>query len=131
MRAASFGRMVYVVTVMLAGCGDHHEVEGGPTGATCPNGSTLTYDTFGMSFMEQYCTSCHASSRAGEARNGAPSDHNFDTLVGVRDNADHIEELAAAGPGAVNTIMPPSEYEAQPSEVDRRLLGEWLACGAP
>lgn len=121
-----------VLLVAAGACGDPDgsESEGGPTGSVCPDDSTLTYETFARDFMAQYCTRCHGSGVSGSARNGAPSDHDFDTLEGLRaTHVDHIDEGAAAGPERVNTGMPPSG--PRPSEAERRQLGEWLACGMP
>jgi uncharacterized membrane protein len=121
-----------VFAIALTGCGDDSssDEEGSASGATCPTGSTLTYEAFGRAFMEHYCTRCHSSALSGAARNGAPSDHNFDTLAGIKGTAvEHIDEEAAAGPDRVNTAMPPNG--PQPTEDERRLLGEWLACGTP
>jgi mono/diheme cytochrome c family protein len=121
--------------VAVSSCGSDSEgsASGGPTGALCPTTSDLAYDSFdngfGRAFMEQYCTRCHSSMLAGAARNGAPSDHDFDSLAGIRMASEHIDEQAAAGPDHVNTSMPPSG--PRPSEAERRQLGEWLACGAP
>jgi hypothetical protein len=42
---------------------------------------------------------------------------------------EEIDLRAAAGPDAVNEDMPRS-YPV-PSTLERRRLGEWLACGAP
>jgi uncharacterized membrane protein len=100
------------------------------TGSTCPSNSELTYETFAASFMERYCTRCHAASLSNSQRQGAPSDHNFDTLEGLRmTEIEHLDEQAAAGPDAVNTAMPPGE--PRPTTDERRKLGEWLACGMP
>jgi uncharacterized membrane protein len=128
-RAASLA----LVLVTLSSCdGDEPDGEaGGPSGAICPADSNLTYTTFGQAFMEEYCTRCHSSALSGAARNGAPSDHDFDTLGAIRSTAaEHIDEQAAAGPARVNTLMPPSG-EPRPSEAERRQLGEWLACRTP
>lgn len=118
--------------LLLLGCSgqhaedEHHE----PSGATCPPSSTLTYETFGRAFMNDYCTRCHSSALRGAERNGAPSDHDFDTLAGIRaTTTHHIDELAAAGPAHVNTAMPPTD--PKPSTSEREQLGEWLACEMP
>jgi uncharacterized membrane protein len=116
------------------GCGsgdsaDAASESGKQTGALCPDDSTLSYETFGRDFMQTYCVSCHTSALGGAARRGAPSDHNFDMLDEVQEHADHIALAAAAGPDAVNNAMPPGGR--QPDREERRLLGEWLACGAP
>jgi uncharacterized membrane protein len=102
---------------------------GTPSGAVCTPGSTLTYDTFGRSFMEQYCTRCHASTVTGAARNTAPVGVDFDTLAGIEENVDRIDAQAASGASRVNLVMPPSG--PFPSASERADLGVWLACGAP
>lgn len=120
------------------GCGgeeeedDHHAGElelGPPTGAACPEGSTLTYETFGRSFMETHCLRCHSASVTGAAREGAPADHNFDTLIEVQGLAEHIDGMAGIGPDSTNEIMPTDD--PKPTDDERAQLAEWLACGAP
>lgn len=110
-------------------CEEEEEVFGAPTGATCPPGSTLTYNNFGKQFMQSYCTRCHSSELTGAARHGAPSFHDFDTLSGIKAVSDHIDETAAAGPSSVNESMP--EDGTQPTLMERQQLGEWIACGMP
>jgi cytochrome c5 len=125
--------------LMLGGCGSSSgdsdsETEEGPagpaTGSTCPTGSKLTYESFGKPFFNEFCVSCHAKGVAAADRQGAPLDHNFDTLDGIVEEAEHIDEVAAAGPKATNTSMPPKGSKA-PSEAQRKQLGEWIACGTP
>lgn len=111
----------------LAAC--EEDEEGSPSGAVCPENSTLTWDNFGKPFMTNYCTRCHSTALTGSARQGAPNDHNFDSAELVREEIEHTDEQAAAGPDAVNTLMPIGV--PTPSEDERRKLGEWLACGAP
>jgi uncharacterized membrane protein len=106
-----------------------HEHEGEPTGATCPQGSTLTYASFGQTFMQTYCLRCHSASVTGAARMNAPADHNFDNQGQIQGLADHIDEHAGSGPDATNTAMPPGD--PRPSMAERSQLSEWLACGAP
>lgn len=118
---------LFAAVVVTVACQD--EDEGTPSGATCPENSTLTWDNFGKNFMENYCTRCHAVAVKGSARMGAPSDHNFESAPLVRLELDHIDKAAAAGPDAINTSMPPGA--PTPTEDERRQLGEWVACGAP
>ena len=119
-----------IATLSLACDDDDHDASGGvPTGSACPTTQTLTYANFGQAFFASYCQRCHASAVTGAARMGAPSDHTFDMVQDIQLLAEHIDELAAAGPDAVNTEMPPDG--AKPTEAERRQLGEWLACGAP
>jgi len=60
---------------------------------------------------------------------GGPSFHDFDTLFGIRAVSDHIDETTAAGPAAVNDGMP--EDGPFPTLLERKKLGEWIACGLP
>lgn len=126
--------VVALLPLMMAhgdgcGCGDASIELGPPTGATCPPGSTLTYASFGQQFMESYCTSCHASTLTGEARQGAPEFHDFDTIGGIRNVAGHIDQMAGSGPNATNTGMP--NEDPAPTMAERQQLAEWIACGAP
>lgn len=109
------------------GGGDDHAHTA--SGATCPTGSTLTYENFGAPFMQSYCSSCHSTTSTGPQRGGAPLNHNYDTRAGILQWRADIDTHAAAGPTAVNTLMPPSL--PKPSQADREKLGQWLACGAP
>jgi len=115
---------VALLLVAAAGCGSDPDPT--PTGSECPPGSTLSYESFGADFMEAYCTRCHDSDLHGVDRHGAPLYHDFDTFDGIIVVADHIDEWAAAGPDATNTLMPP-EGDA-PTDDERLQLGEWLAC---
>lgn len=110
-------------------CAGEDEIFGPPTLATCPQGSTLTYQNFAKPFMEKYCTSCHHSDLVGEARHGAPSFHDFDTLFGIKAVSEHIDQTTAAGPAAINQGMP--EEGVKPTEAERFQLGEWIACEMP
>jgi uncharacterized membrane protein len=114
------------------GCGgeEGHEHEGIATGATCPTTGAPTAQSFGTAFLQTYCLPCHSASVTGDARQSAPTDTNFDTLADVRLHSSHIDLHAAAGPNATNTEMPPAK-RAQPTQQERELLGQWLACGAP
>lgn len=123
-----------ILIALLAGCGSDDDGDGAaigaPTGATCPDGGTsLTWKGFAEPFVESYCLRCHSDDVSGTARQGAPRDHNFDTHFECRAFAAHMDQWAGAGPDAINTAMPPSE--PRPSEEERRMLSEWLACGAP
>jgi uncharacterized membrane protein len=85
-----------------------------------PEGTTLTYDSFGQQFLGEHCNICHSTSKAG-----APSGYKFDTHDQVKKHAKRIF-IRAAGP---NVTMPPGPDD--PPELSRDQLAEWLACGAP
>lgn len=111
------GLMVGLGAFAAVGCGGE---TGESTGSTCPSSETLTYENFGKAFMTQHCLACHSAA--------GPESPKFDTVEQIRANITAIDQQAAAGPNAVNTLMPES---GSVDEADRRKLGEWLACGAP
>ena len=108
-------------------CGHSSAVLGPPTETVCPPTSTLTYANFGQAFMMNYCTRCHDKALMGDARMGAPADHDLDTQIGVLRVANHVDETAASGPAATNMSMPPNG--SKPSLAEREMLAEWIACG--
>ena len=129
-----------VLSVMLAAC-TNSAPPPTPTQTVCPDPdpNTLTWDNFGQKFMADYCTWCHASTLPHAERNGAPLYHDFDTLRGVTQVADHIDQYAGSGPAAHNTAMPPSQCPSvpggpldrdcpTPSDAERTNLSMWLAC---
>ncbi len=124
--------------LVIAACGGSPE----PTGTVCPDPDpmTLTYDNFGREFMTKYCTWCHSSALSMRSqRNGAPLYHDYDTLLGILQTPDHIDEQAGAGPSATNDFMPPERCPssaggaldkdcAKPTKDERTKLAEWIAC---
>jgi hypothetical protein len=130
---------IVLVSILLAACGGTGTPE--PTHTVCPNPDpqTLTYDNFGAQFMVDYCTMCHARALPRSQRNGAPLYHDLDTLAGVMQVIDHVDEQTGYGPDAENEFMPPERCPAEaggalaidcrrPSAAERRQLAEWLAC---
>jgi uncharacterized membrane protein len=98
------------------------------SGATCPPGSQLGYESFGRDFMQSFCLRCHTAAISGAARM-APPDRNFDDLLSIRAAAHLIDQQAVVGPLISRDTMPPSD--PKPTLQQRQQLGEWLACGAP
>ncbi len=114
------------------GCCSEETVLGPPTETPCPPTSTITYENFGRAFMEDFCVNCHSSTKVGEERMGATKDHDFDTLLGIRQVANHIDQTAGIGPASANRNMPPADSEQEkPADSDRERLAEWISCGAP
>ncbi|MDB4972609.1 MAG: hypothetical protein JWN48_950 [Myxococcaceae bacterium] len=117
-----------------AACGDdgkdsEEEAPVGPaTGALCD--STLTYEKDIAPFMTKYCISCHDSKLTTAAqRMNSPSDHNFETEVGVRKELPHIDQEAGSGPKMTNMAMPvPSSGFPLPTVAERQKLSAWIAC---
>lgn len=115
------------IALLAGGC--NTVLLGPPTQSVCPPDSTLTYVNFGQPFMTNYCIQCHSSKLMGPDRMGAPLLHDFDTLYGIQPFVSHIDETTASGPAATNTSMPMAP--PAPSQAEREMLGEWLACGIP
>jgi cytochrome c5 len=121
-----------VALLGLAACDDHHAVAGAVTGATCPQGSTLTYTNFGKGFLDKYCVECHDANKTGAARKGAPEFHDFDTLSGFKSVSDHADEYSGSGPSATNVLMPEVDGTRPiPTTAERAQLSQWIACGSP
>jgi uncharacterized membrane protein len=92
--------------------------------AACPpEGTELTYESFGRGFIGAHCQSCHASNV--EDRKGAPKGISFDSHDDVVEWIDRIYDRSTGD----NTSMPPGPED--PAEEDRFKLEVWLACGAP
>jgi uncharacterized membrane protein len=102
-----------------------------PSGATCPTDNAVTYDNFGRDFMQTYCLGCHSKDAIN--RHGAPGDQNYDTLDDIRLHAADIDAEAAKGPNATNTAMPDMSgpVHTRPTDQERELLGQFLACEKP
>jgi hypothetical protein len=149
-------RSIILLYLVAVGCGDHPT----PTGTLCPSPDPMTFgytaaDTpgctgsagdcnFGKTFMDTYCTNCHSSLLTKPSmRNGAPIFHDFDSLDGVLEVPDHIDEETGIGPKAANHFMPgagtggrcPStlggpldEACPEPTDQERTNLALWIAC---
>jgi uncharacterized membrane protein len=117
------------VAAATSACG--HSDGGAVTGAVCPTPSTLTYVNFGKAFMTKYCVECHDAAKTGAARKGAPEFHDFDTQLGIKQVADHVDEYAGSGPSATNEIMPEAGSRPIPTLAERKQLSEWIACQLP
>lgn len=105
-------------------------ITGLASGATCPEGSELSYENFGREFFGAHCTLCHSAAISGAMRQ-APLDRNFDDVKMIRALAHQIDQQAGAGPTQQNQVMPPSGEASKPTLEQRMQLAEWLACGAP
>jgi hypothetical protein len=94
------------------------------TALVCNQGTYLTYDNFGASFLESYCLSCHHSSLPEEDRVGAPTEVNFDTS----ELAQLWRASILAKAGSDRATMPPNQKV--PTQ-ERKDFVDWLNCGAP
>lgn len=107
-------RCFFFSCLMLAAC-DGTSIESHP----CPpGGTTLTYESFGRSFMDGYCVRCHGGPNGYSSRA-------FTDLESIRAQRARIFVNAAGS----NVAMPPGP-DAVPA-IEREKLADWLACGAP
>jgi uncharacterized membrane protein len=90
----------------------------------CPEDSYLTWEDFGGPFMYTWCNGCHAAALPDGERQAAPLGVDFDNIDLVR----HWGERIWARSADHNLTMPPI---GGPDDVEREMLGEWLACGSP
>lgn len=81
----------------------------------------------------------HASTLPRSKRNGAPIYHDYDSLLGVLEAPDHIDQQAGSGPKAENELMPPDRCPSEPGGAlstsrktptveEREHLAMWIAC---
>ncbi|HEY6032640.1 MAG TPA: hypothetical protein VIV58_00235 [Kofleriaceae bacterium] len=75
--------------------------------------TSLTYASFGQAFISTNCSECHAGKDSP----------NLSTQAGVKSNSSRILQAAV-----YTTAMP---QNADISNDERMLLGQWLTCGAP
>ncbi len=121
MRLSMLRSALSVALFGLSSCGLFYtEIDSYP----CPpQGTPLRYQSFGMTFMNTYCQSCHGSQSSD--RKGAPGEFIFDTLEQIQRHKARIFVRSAAD----NNSMPPGPDD--PSLDERKQLADWLACGAP
>jgi uncharacterized membrane protein len=105
-----------ICLVFAIGCGS--DDPGTSTGIDintleCPPNSTLTYTNFGQQVIQDRCLMCHAGQ----------SDPMLTSLDSVVANKQDILETT------VGTREMPEDKNIPLEE--RRMIGEWLACGAP
>ncbi|HKP61006.1 MAG TPA: hypothetical protein VJV78_29955 [Polyangiales bacterium] len=68
------------------------------------------------------CAHCHASTRVGAERNGAPASVNFDSAAAADASGDAAVNLVRAG------AMPPPSSGLSLSQAEREQLYEWVMC---
>src|SRR5262245_53099420 len=119
-----------VLVLVLAACGTDSMPRGDddanqptPVDPDVCATSYLDYTNFGEPFVINWCRGCHSTDVPAAMRQKAPTDVNFDNLMQVRMWG---ERIATHATGAMPN-MPPA---GGPTEEERALLAEWLACGA-
>ena len=100
--------------LLVAGCGENQN----PPDA--PGLEIVSYTGQIRPLLQEHCLSCHGTTVAGEARQGAPIDANFDTYPFARRNATQANRMIQSG------VMAPADPL---EETDRRLFLAWIAQG--
>lgn len=118
-RAVGLFAILGVVAALAVGC----EVAQPYEEAKCAEGTDLTWENFGETFMIRFCNRCHTASAVD--RHGAPEGFDFEDVAAVRKHAAHIYDRSAGE----NASMPPGPDDPPIEERDK--LAEWIACGAP
>lgn len=113
--------------LVVAACGNDVGIppEGEPLPPPDPDAcetSYLAYDNFGEPFMLDWCRGCHSSAVPRGMRQNAPLEVNFDTAADVQ----MWKERIAARTTGTKPTMPPA---GGPTDEERALLAEWIACG--
>lgn len=103
-------RILVVAGLALSACGV------GASG-TCSTDSTLTWESFGQSFMTANCTSCHGTTSASDGVS-------LTSAALVRAHLNKVDSEVASG------AMPPRGSTSLTTQ-QKTDLANWLACGAP
>jgi uncharacterized membrane protein len=104
------------VMLGLVGCSGSGDASCSTTDASCPT-TTPSYATDVAPVIDTYCAGCHVSG-------GQESELPFTSLAQVQAHASEISREVSG------CDMPPSD-EDQPTDAERQLLLDWIACGAP
>lgn len=98
--------------------------DAGADASSATDCSGLTYASFGKSFIDGYCASCHAASKSGSMRLGAPDEAVFDELTQVRALKAKLKEQVV-----LLETMPYGSTSPKPTQAERDNFGNWLDCG--
>lgn len=104
-------RSVFLVA-LIAGCSSQASSTGIDTVA-CPTASNLTYANFGAAFIHDNCGECHEGKESPSLKTQAQVAKNSSKIL---DETVYTDAMPEDGNLTIE---------------ERRMLGEWLACGAP
>jgi hypothetical protein len=110
------------VSATVVGCSSDSGDDSGDSRdpVDCSTGAIPTFSSLDFST----CTGCHSSELSGSARDGAPSDINFDVYASAKTHASHAVSEIDEG------AMPPSSLP-KPSQAVVDAIARWAACGTP
>jgi uncharacterized membrane protein len=115
--------------VLLAcGCGGADDPAGpvsGQGGAGAGSASCDAAPSFEAVTAFIKCRMCHASTRSGADRSGAPPTINFDSEASASANASDALHMVQSG------VMPPSSSGIKLSDAEKEQLYAWALCVNP
>ncbi len=115
-------KVLLVLGAMVFGCGSDDSDPPPPPEVECGATSVPIYSEV-RAF--EVCTNCHSSQLSGPARNGAPTNVNFDSYEGAKANASRILTQVSS-----NSMPPPSSGFSLTAE-EKQELYAWIECGTP
>lgn len=116
----ALSRALLILPLLLApACA---EEEGDPL---CDREVPLTYESWGMSFMDTHCNGCHSSITSPAQRRGAPPGVDLDTYGGVLQWVERIDDRVILAAEEERSQMPPG---GGPTAEELDMLHEWLQC---
>jgi uncharacterized membrane protein len=111
--------LLFIIILGMSACGDKFELSQGTINSSIGD---VTYTNDIAPIMEQYCVGCHASTKAGGARGGAPVSINLDTYADTMSHADKSNrEIQSGG-------MPPS---GTVSAEEKAIFQAWIDQNMP
>jgi uncharacterized membrane protein len=119
-------KILILSVVALSACGSSNaaEEEEVPPAVNC--GAVQPIPAFArVQAFQSVCTDCHSSAKTGAARNGAPTEINFDEYASAHAHAEQAAIEVNAG------AMPPAFAKTTLTDVQKAALFSWAMCGAP
>jgi uncharacterized membrane protein len=122
--------LIPTLLLILAACGSNNDADEEEEEEELPpviDCSTVRpVPTFAeVTAFQNVCTNCHVSTKTGSARNGAPSDINFDQYASANSHANQAAIEVNVG------AMPPEGSGFSLTAAQKTTLFDWAMCGAP
>ncbi len=110
-----------MVGLCLCACGDKQNPVTRQDDSASTDQGSITYADPIKGLLDTRCTGCHASSRAGSDRHGAPLLINFDTYAEARRNAELANQEIQSGGMPPSGALPDAEKQTFQAWLDQGL----------